>query len=174
MRRAFCDGGQSSVTASWSLLNSQMEHCMHIRVLHFSPDVGTDDIDLLLRVSKLASEECIGEGFETLADLQVIPGADFFLFTVDVVSRRSYTGPGEAYQMFISRPGPHGPNESFSFDIFEADFLHPAFKKRAGTWLHVGSSGGVDEYVVEFKRGGLWLQRAVRGCPCEIEIYTFD
>ena len=76
--------------------------------------------------------------------------------------------------MFISRPGSHGPNESFGFDIFEAGILHPAFKKRAGTWLHVGSSGGVDEYVVEFKRGGLWLQRAVRGCPCEIEVDTFD
>lgn len=58
---------------------------MHIRVLHFSPDVGTDNIDLLLRVSKLASEECIGESFKTLADLQVIPGANLFLFTVDLV-----------------------------------------------------------------------------------------
>lgn len=76
---------QSSVSALWSLLNSQMEHCMHIRVLHFSPDVGTDNIDLLLRVSKLASEECIGESFKTLADLQVIPGANLFLFTVDLV-----------------------------------------------------------------------------------------
>lgn len=90
------------------------------------------------------------------------------------MSRRSHTGPGEAYQMLVSRPGPHGPNESLSFDIFEADFLHPTFKKRAGAWLHVGSSGCVDEYVVEFKRGGLRLQRAVRGCPCEIEIDTFN
>lgn len=75
-------------------LNSQMEHCMQFRVLHLSSDLGTDNIDLLLRIPKVASKECIGESFETLGDLQVVPGANFFLFTARLVSRHNHTSPG--------------------------------------------------------------------------------
>jgi len=61
---------------------------MHFGVLHLSPDLGTDNINLLSRVSQLASEECIGKSFEALGDLQVIPGTNFFLFMTVLVSRR--------------------------------------------------------------------------------------
>ena len=52
---------------------------MHLGVLHLLPDLGADDIDLLLRVAQHAREERIGEGFEALHDLEVVPGADFLL-----------------------------------------------------------------------------------------------
>jgi len=147
---------------------------MHFGVLHLSPDLGTDNINLLSRVSQLASEECIGKSFEALGDLQVIPGTNFFLFMTVLVSRRSYTCPGESYQMLVCRPGPHWPNETFSLDIFEASILHPAFKKWARARLHLGSSRRVEEHVVELERGGIRLQRVIRGRPCEIKIDTFD
>ena len=52
---------------------------MHARVLHLLPDLVANDINLLLRILEHAREEGVGEGFETLHDLQVVPGADFFL-----------------------------------------------------------------------------------------------
>lgn len=101
---------------------------MQFRVLYLSPDLGADNIDLPLRVSKVASKECIGEGFETLRDLQVIPGANFFLFTVGLMSYGNHTCTGESYQMFVGRPGSHWQYKFFTFDIFEASILHPPLK----------------------------------------------
>lgn len=166
MRHAFRIGGQSLISALWSLHNSQMEHCMQFPVLYLSPDLGTNNIDLPLRVSKVASKECIGESFETLGDLQVIPGANFLLFTVSLVSSRNHTCTGEPYQMFVSRPGSHWQYELLSFDIFKASILHPSFKKRAGARLNLGSSRRVEEHLVENGSGGIRLQRAVRRRPC--------
>ena len=57
----------------------QSKVSMHARILHLLPDLVTNDINLLLRVLEHAREERVGEGLETLHDLQVIPGADFFL-----------------------------------------------------------------------------------------------
>ena len=52
---------------------------MHLRILHFLPNLSTDDIDLLLRVAQHTREKSIGERFETFHDLEIVPGADFFL-----------------------------------------------------------------------------------------------
>ena len=52
---------------------------MHLRVPHILADLGADDVDLLLRVAEHAGEEGVGEGFEALHRLQVVPRADFFL-----------------------------------------------------------------------------------------------
>ncbi len=72
--------------------------------------------------------------------------------------------------MFVGRPGSNWPYEFSSFDIFEASILHPAFKKRAGARLHLGSSRRLEEHLVEDESGGIWLQRAVRRRPCQIKI----
>ena len=52
---------------------------MHLRILHFLPNLSTHNIDLLLRVAQHAREKRIGERFETFHDLEVVPGADFLL-----------------------------------------------------------------------------------------------
>lgn len=52
---------------------------MHPRILHLLPDFRTDDINLLLRVAQNAREEGVGERFEAFRDLEVVPGAHFFL-----------------------------------------------------------------------------------------------
>ena len=52
---------------------------MHAGILHLLPDLVANDVDFLLRVLEHAREEGVGEGLEALHDLQVIPGADFFL-----------------------------------------------------------------------------------------------
>lgn len=82
--------GQSPAFALWSSLNLQMEHCMHSRVLHLIPDLGTDSVDLLLRVSQLASEEGVGKSFKALGNLQIIPCANFFLIMRGHVSCWNY------------------------------------------------------------------------------------
>ena len=56
-----------------------MKHGMHRRILDLLPNIRTDDFDLRLRHPKMAGEESVGEGFETLHNLEVIPSADFFL-----------------------------------------------------------------------------------------------
>lgn len=56
-----------------------MEHDVHLRVFDFLPDVGAKDFDFGLGISKMAGEEGISEAFETFHDLEVIPGAHFFL-----------------------------------------------------------------------------------------------
>ena len=57
----------------------QGEISMHPRILHLLPDLVANDINLLARVLEHAREEGVGEGLEALHDLQVVPGADFFL-----------------------------------------------------------------------------------------------
>ena len=57
----------------------QSKVSMHLRILHLLPDLVTNHINLLFRVLVHPREEPVGEGLETLHDLQVIPGADFFL-----------------------------------------------------------------------------------------------
>ena len=52
---------------------------MHPRILHLLPDLVANHINLLFRVLQHPREERVGERLETLHDLQVIPGADFFL-----------------------------------------------------------------------------------------------
>ena len=52
---------------------------MHPRILHLLPDLRTDNINLLLRVAQNAREESVGERFEAFRDLEVVPGAHFFL-----------------------------------------------------------------------------------------------
>lgn len=52
---------------------------MQLRVLYLLPDVGADDLDLGLGVPEATGEEGVGESFEALHDLEIIPGADFFL-----------------------------------------------------------------------------------------------
>ena len=56
-----------------------MKHGMHFRILHFFPDIRTDNLDFRLGHSKVPGEESIGEAFEAFHDLEVVPGADFFL-----------------------------------------------------------------------------------------------
>lgn len=57
----------------------QSEIRMHARILHLLPDLVANDVNLLARVLEHAREERVGEGLEALHDLQVVPGADFFL-----------------------------------------------------------------------------------------------
>ena len=52
---------------------------MHPRILHLLSDLVANDVNLLARVLEHAGEEGVGEGLEALHDLQVVPGADFFL-----------------------------------------------------------------------------------------------
>lgn len=56
-----------------------MKHGMHRRILDLLPNVRTDDFDLRLGHPQMPGEESVGEGFETLHNLEVIPRADFFL-----------------------------------------------------------------------------------------------
>ena len=60
--------------------NSQVEHHVQLRISHLLPNGRADDVDFRFRVAELAGEEGKGEGFETFHDLEVVPGADFFLF----------------------------------------------------------------------------------------------
>ena len=62
---------------------------MHPWILHLLPDLVTDDVDFLLLVAEHAGEEGVGEGFEALHDLQVVPGADFFLSNAKTCVRAS-------------------------------------------------------------------------------------
>ena len=59
--------------------DSHVEVSVHLGVLHLLADLGTDDIDLLLRVAQNAREKSIREGFEAFHDLEVVPGADLLL-----------------------------------------------------------------------------------------------
>lgn len=66
---------------TWMIVaDLQMEHSMHLRVLHLRSDLSTDDIALLLRVAQLTREKRIRESFESFRDLQVVPGANLLLF----------------------------------------------------------------------------------------------
>ena len=76
-RRAF-KMSQSSLR-EWRWVALQMEISMHVRILHFPPDLRTNDIDLLLRVVQKTREKSVKGSFETFRDLEVVPGADFFL-----------------------------------------------------------------------------------------------
>lgn len=67
----------NSWSGIWTTL--QIEISVHLGGFHLFPDLRTYDIDLLLRVAQNAREESVGERFETLHDLEVVPGADFFL-----------------------------------------------------------------------------------------------
>lgn len=58
----------------------QVKHCVHFRISHLLPDLGADDIDFFLRVPQCAREQCVGESFEAFFDLEVVPGANLFLF----------------------------------------------------------------------------------------------
>ena len=63
----------------WMEFALQSKISMHLRILHLLPDLVTNHINLLFRVLERLREDLVGEGLETLHDLQVIPGADFFL-----------------------------------------------------------------------------------------------
>ena len=76
-RRAF-KGSQFSFR-EWRWVAIQMEISMHVRIFHFSPNLRTNDIDLLLRVVQKTCEKGVKGSFETFRDLEVVPGADFFL-----------------------------------------------------------------------------------------------
>lgn len=52
---------------------------MHRRILDFLPDIRTDNLDFRLGHTQVPGEESVGERFEPFHDLEVIPGADFFL-----------------------------------------------------------------------------------------------
>lgn len=56
-----------------------MVHGMQFRVLHLLPDIGANDFDFGLGVPKATSEEGVGETFEALHDLEIIPRANFLL-----------------------------------------------------------------------------------------------
>ena len=151
----------------------QIEHGVHLGILHLGPNLRTYDVDFFLRIAQLTGEDCVGESLETFADLQVIPGADFFLLTVNVtilvVVRDSVWG----YQMFICRPSPDRPDEFVSFDIHEASILHPPLKKRSGAGFHIDSSRGFEEFVIEFETRMFGGKRAVRRFPSQIQINVF-
>ena len=61
---------------------------MHARILHLLPNLVAHDINLLARVLEHAAEEGVSEGLEALHDLQVVPGADFFLRTLISIGTR--------------------------------------------------------------------------------------
>ena len=63
---------------------------MHIGIFHFCPDLRTDDIDLSLRVVQKTREKSVEGSFETFHDLEVVPGADFFLQMPDQLSSIDY------------------------------------------------------------------------------------
>lgn len=52
---------------------------MHLGIFHLLPDLRTHNIDLLLRIAQRTGEKTISKSFETFHDLEVVPGADFFL-----------------------------------------------------------------------------------------------
>ena len=67
-----------------SLKDSQVNHAMNSWILELSSDLGADDLDFFDAVAQFAREECVGECFEAGADLQLVPGADFFLWLLKV------------------------------------------------------------------------------------------
>ena len=70
------------ITSGEELSSLQIEHGVHLRILHLGTDLCTHNIDLLLRIAQLSSEDSVGESLKTFADLQIVPGANFFLLTV--------------------------------------------------------------------------------------------
>ena len=129
----------------WRAEDIHVEKSMHIRILHFLPNLGTNDIDLLLRVTQHAGEERIGEGFEALHYLEVVPGADVLLqfmygrISTYVRSCGEENSPnGEnlilmrTYQMLISGPHSHGPNALLDRDVRETGVFEPAFEEGPG------------------------------------------
>lgn len=57
----------------WSEGHAQVEHSMHLRIPHLTPDIGADDLDLLDRVVQVPGEERVCECFEAFHDLKVVP-----------------------------------------------------------------------------------------------------
>ena len=60
-------------------LSIQSKIRVHPRILHLFPNLRADNINLLLRVAQHAREKSVGESLEAFHDLEVVPGADFFL-----------------------------------------------------------------------------------------------
>ena len=58
---------------------------MQLRILQLSSNLRTKHIHLPLRIAQLTREERVPESFETFLNLQVVPGADFFLGVASIV-----------------------------------------------------------------------------------------
>ena len=138
---------------------------MHPRILHLLPDLVAHDVDLLARVPEHAGEEGVGEGLEALHDLQVVPGADFFLAknkrkTRDPVSKypnlfadciilRNVLLCSHTYQMFVRRPCPHRPHVLLRPDVREPGLLHQRFEQGSRARFQAALSRRHEEDLVE-------------------------
>lgn len=76
--------------------------------------------------------------------------------------------------MFISRPGSYRPDEFMSGDILEAGLFQPAFKKRSRAWFHASSSGGFDEFAVEFVECSIGGKGPIWGGDFNIKVDTLN
>ena len=167
----------------------QIKVSMHPRILHLLPNLVTNHINLVFRVLQHPREERVGERLETLHDLQVIPGADFLLRNkkklnpvskyVTAIAMQKTTlsfrmlGVG-TYQMFVSRPGSHGPNVLLGLDVREPGLLHQCFENGSRTRFEAAFSGGHEEQLVEVFGSVFLGEGAVRRLPFQVEINVFN
>lgn len=81
---------------------------------------------------------------------------------------------GMTYEMLISRPSPHRPNEFRSRDVLKAGFLHHVFEKEARARFYATRDRRFEELAVEFVEGLVGVEGAVRGDQFEIIFDAFD
>ena len=78
------------------------------------------------------------------------------------------------YEMLISRPSPHRPNELRSRDVLKAGFLHQVFEKGPRARFHATLDRRFEELVVEFVEGHVGLEGAVGRGHFEVVFDAFD
>ena len=78
------------------------------------------------------------------------------------------------YQMFVSRPGSHGPNVLLRLDVREPGLLQQCFKYGSRTRVQADLSGGHDEQFVEVFGSVFLGEGLVRRLPLQVEIDEFN
>ena len=78
------------------------------------------------------------------------------------------------YQMFVSRPRPHGPNVLLGLDVREPGLLHQRFEKGSRTRLQTVFSGCHEEQLVEVFGSVVRGERVVGRLQFQVEVNVFD
>ena len=77
------------------------------------------------------------------------------------------------YQVFVSGPGPHGPNVLLGLDVREAGLLHQRFENGSRTRVQAALSGRQEEQFVEVFGSVLLGEGVVRRLPFQVEVDVF-
>ena len=76
--------------------------------------------------------------------------------------------------MFVSGPGPHGPNVLLGLDVREPGLLQEGFENRSRTRIEAALSGRLEEELVEVFGSVILGEGVVRRLPFHVEINVFD